>query len=437
KVIPGSVDAHPTELALVVNYVVQSAGEGGQSAFGDKKAMQRLIRVKSLGGDTDLSALAQEIISKCKLIPASRLQQVEQQLYCLQRRVISESAGDIGRSRRQQIEESQRWDSEQPQAADVDEPVSMDAVDQYIELLYEEIPDKIRGTRCILNLTRVPENMEALVENEALMSALSRVLREDGKRSMELVTNIIHTFFCFSNYSDFHPYITTNKVGDMCLKIIEQEIARHALWNDDLEQFRAKADQNPGNKEYAREVDHETQRMQKMLQKQDRLLFVTFHLLLNLAEDLMIEVKMVKRKIVDTLVVMLSRDTTELLVLVGTFLKKLSIFRENTDAMVQNPDFLPGLGHALDVGAAAAASPLVSAALRLVINLAHDPQFRDGFVKQGLCARLVDILAANQHRVLCMSALYMLTAEDRTRSLLTYTDLVPLPPTPRPQQPRS
>lgn len=40
-----------------------------------------------------------------------------------------------------------------------------------------------------------------------LMGALSRTLREDGRKSTDLTTNIIYTFFCMSNFSQFHPLL--------------------------------------------------------------------------------------------------------------------------------------------------------------------------------------------------------------------------------------
>jgi hypothetical protein len=71
------------------------------------------------------------------------------------------------------------------------------------------------------------------------MSALSRVLREDGRRSIELVTNIIYVFFCFSNFSEFHPIITANKLGDMCLRITDQELTRFNLLIQDIQKAEA------------------------------------------------------------------------------------------------------------------------------------------------------------------------------------------------------
>ena len=61
---------------------------------------------------------------------------------------------------------------------------------------------------------------------------------------------------------------------------------------------------------------------------------VAFYLLLNLAEDLKVEMKMRNKSIVKMLVETLDRDNFELLILVTSFLKKLSIFIENKQEMV-------------------------------------------------------------------------------------------------------
>lgn len=64
-------------------------------------------------------------------------------------------------------------------------------------------------------------------------------------------------------------------------------------------------------------------------------LLVAIYLLLNLAEDTRIELKMRNKNIVHMLVKALDRDNFELLILVVTFLKKLSIFIENKNDMVR------------------------------------------------------------------------------------------------------
>ena len=64
------------------------------------------------------------------------------------------------------------------------------------------------------------------------------------------------------------------------------------------------------------------------------LFLVSFYLLLNLAEDLKVEMKMKNKQIIQLLVRTLVRDNHELLILVVSFLKKLSIFVENKNEMV-------------------------------------------------------------------------------------------------------
>ena len=70
-----------------------------------------------------------------------------------------------------------------------------------------------------------------------------------------------------------------------------------------------------------------------MVKKQEKVLFVAFHLLLNLAEDLQIERKMKNRRIISQLISMLDRNNPDLLFIVLNFLKKLSIFGENKTEM--------------------------------------------------------------------------------------------------------
>lgn len=61
---------------------------------------------------------------------------------------------------------------------------------------------------------------------------------------------------------------------------------------------------------------------------------VAFYLLLNLAEDLKVELKMRNKTIITQLIHALDRDNNDLLILVVSFLKKLSVFVENKNDMV-------------------------------------------------------------------------------------------------------
>ncbi|CAM9338715.1 unnamed protein product, partial [Sphacelaria rigidula] len=59
--------------------------------------------------------------------------------------------------------------------------------------------------------------------------------------------------------------------------------------------------------------------------RQDKLLFVGLHVLINLAEDVSTERKMVRKGLVELLRALLERASVNLLYLAATFLKKLSV----------------------------------------------------------------------------------------------------------------
>jgi len=62
----------------------------------DLQECQKIIRLKSLNADTNVSLLAKEVMEKCSLIHESKLREVEQLIYYLQnRRTNDTSMGNI------------------------------------------------------------------------------------------------------------------------------------------------------------------------------------------------------------------------------------------------------------------------------------------------------------------------------------------------------
>ena len=47
----------------------------------------------------------------------------------------------------------------------LDEQANINDIEDYIELLYEGIPEKVRATALILQLARNPDNLEEVVQN--------------------------------------------------------------------------------------------------------------------------------------------------------------------------------------------------------------------------------------------------------------------------------
>lgn len=119
------------------------------------------------------------------------------------------------------------------------------------------------------------------------------------------------------------------------------------------------------------ELEKEVKKLNKMILKQDKVLYVSFNILLNLANEYKIEKKMAKRNIVGLLVRMLERNNGDLLVTTLYFLKKLSIIGENKDQMVEE-----GIIERMPRFFKQKNESLMQLALRLLINLSFDKKAR-------------------------------------------------------------
>ena len=53
---------------------------------------------------------------------------------------------------------------------EIDEVANINDLDEYLELLYEDVPEKVRGSALILQLARNPDNLEDLFQNGMLIT---------------------------------------------------------------------------------------------------------------------------------------------------------------------------------------------------------------------------------------------------------------------------
>uniref|UniRef100_A0A7N8WQM5 Kinesin-associated protein 3-like n=1 Tax=Mastacembelus armatus TaxID=205130 RepID=A0A7N8WQM5_9TELE len=408
KVTVDRLDVHPTEKALVIHYEVEASilGEGGGHMLGDRKEGQKIVRLKSLSPSTDVGALAKKVVDECKLISPSHLPQVEQLLYYLQNRKSFPGEGKVKPRELTPFE-----------GMELNEEASITRVDEYVELLYEDIPEKIRGSALILQLARNPDNLEELLNNEAALGALARVLREDWKQSVELATIIIYIFFCFSSFSQFHGVVSHYKIGALCMSVVEHELKKHDIWLEDLHK---KSKSAPENGSLRKDQGKALRKYQGLLAKQEQLLRVSLYLLLNLAEDTRTELKMRNKNIVTLLVKVLERDDEELLVLVVSFLKKLSIFLENKNDMAEM-DTVERLARLVPCDH----EDLLNLTLRLLLNLSFDSGLRAKMVEVGLLPKLSALLGDENNRQVAMRILYHISIDDRYKGMFVYTDCIP------------
>ncbi|KAK3792823.1 hypothetical protein RRG08_038553 [Elysia crispata] len=419
KVKGGSIDVHPTEKALVVNYELEATilGEMGDPMLGERKECQKIIRVKGLHDNSDLSTLAKEIIEKCKLIHPSKLPEVEQLLYYLQNRKETTPSKASGKTKLSEKPEDPAFCD----GTETDEVANINDVDEYLEMLYEELPEKVKGCALLLQLARNPDNLEELFQNETVVSALVRLLREEWKRSTDLATNIIYIFFCFSSFSSFHAVILHFKIGTLCMTIIQHELKKHQLWLDELNKKKQAAAADKNNTRLKEDYEKSLKKYEGLVRKQEQLLRVAYYLLLNLAEDLSVELKMRNKGIVKMLVSTLDRSNFELLILVVSFLKKLSIFIENKKEMVDQ-NIVEKLTKLIPCDH----EDLLNITIRLLLNLSFDPDIRSKVIKFGLLPKLVNLLPNENHTQLVLCILYHISMDDKAKSMFTFTDCVPI-----------
>ncbi|XP_047443814.1 kinesin-associated protein 3a [Mugil cephalus] len=409
-----SLDVHPTEKALVVQYEVEATvlGELGEPMVGERKECQKIIRLKSLNANTDTSSLAQKVVDECRLIHPSKLREVEQLLFYLQNR---KHPNDNQEKRRISPRDFAPY-----AGVELDEEASISRVDEYVELLYEGIQEKIRGATLIFQLARNPDNLEELMQNEAALGALARVLREDWKQSVDLATTITYVFFCFSSFSQFHGLVTHFKIGALCMNMIEHELKRFDLWQEELQKKKSAYEELPENLNLKKEHEKSLRKYQSLLVKQEQLLRVALCLLLNLAEDTRTELKMRNKNIVHMLVKIVDREDKELLLVVVSFLKKLSIFLENKNDMaeasaVEKLSRLVPCDH----------PELLSTTLRLLLNLSFDTSLRSQMVQAGLVPKLSCLLADEAQRQLSMCILYHISMDDTFKSMFADAGCIP------------
>jgi len=418
KVKAGLIEADHDECAIVVHYEIEATvlGEAGEAMVAERTENAKVIKLKTLTENSNLRRLAEDIVDKCKLIHESKLGRVEELLHELRagrpRGATGKPSIDRGGQSRRNTSEMEGEAGGGASGARQDAP-SLSRLEQYVEMMYDGTESATTATHQVLQLSRSPENLEPLIQNEALVGLLARLLKEEGRKSQDLAINVLYILFAFSSFTQFHPHLVSAAVGSQILSMIGLECKRH----DIRERERAKEREAAAGGDRAADKDKE-KRHKMQVRKQEKLLYVCFHVLLNLAEEAEIERKMGKKGIVGLLTAMLERDNPELRVLALVFLKKLSIFKENLPAL-RDKRLVSALASCLSHPMA----DVLATALRLVYNLSFDVGSRAAMFASPLLSKLVGLLRRRSHTTLLLRILYNLSVEERGRASLAKTEV--------------
>jgi len=439
KIRFGHIDPEPESFALTVNYTTETyvTDEMGNPISSESQPGQKTIRLpRGLSGH-DIPGLAQEVVDKCKYISASRVSEVERILQALMEYEAGMSTMHHGSqpppppspARAAEAIPSQRElvPANAPATATSrrpprQEPLLPDAdvrlVDEYADQLYEERMDlKVRGAKCILRISTEASNLEFLADHEHLMGVLSRELRESSKKSFELSIAIVCTFLCFSHFSQFHPVLNQHQCGDVTMRVVEYESHRHQVRKEEMARKISRVQNLAENStaEDRKSLARDEKKYKAQLQRQNKLMLVCQMVLLNIAEEISIERKMVNRKMPLLLVQLLDRTHDDLLLVALQFIKKLSVFEENKDQICS-----PGTLARLVQLAVHSNIRIALLALRALYNLSFDEATRASLVESGIVKLLVDHLRNPPFRHIVLRLLYHFSMDDRCKSLMAY-----------------
>uniref|UniRef100_A0A914ZHC8 Kinesin-associated protein n=1 Tax=Panagrolaimus superbus TaxID=310955 RepID=A0A914ZHC8_9BILA len=366
------IEAHPSELAIIVKSGLRKE--------------QKIIYLKDLTASVDAAVVARFVLDKCPNIPSNKAADVEQVIHYLQKRnpTSLNLHSDIPKTTTNVAAFTSR----------------LEDIESYIELLYEET-EKTKGTAYILSLSSKPSNLQRLIDNDVLMAALTRVFREDSKKNFELATNIAVIFLRLSSIKSLQTVISHYKIGALSMQLIENELKRWEIWKNEAKtsiEVKAK------------------KKWEFAIQRQDELVSVLLQILINLADDLRVENKMVKRGILTILIKCLDHGTPNLMVSAITFLWKLSVFVENKDAMLTQ-NIIEKLVPLFPTNNLKLTNCLYS----LLFNLSFDQSLRTKMVANGL---VPFVAPAIEHNSTALCLLYHLSTIDDAKAMITFTDAI-------------
>lgn len=139
--------------------------------------LKKIIELPGLNSRTDCNTLAKEVLMQCDLIHPSRLVEVEQTIYYLKKRKLTQNVSSKGKYiilfikalsfifEYIYVDVDSSGKSTPNEGRCVEDTANINSLNDYIELLYEGVPDKIKASNLILQLAREPDNLDSLSKN--------------------------------------------------------------------------------------------------------------------------------------------------------------------------------------------------------------------------------------------------------------------------------
>lgn len=434
KVRVGLIEPDPVQFGIVVNFTTEiyHLDDYGEITSDESVPGYRVVPVQRGFSREDIPTLAREITHKCKYISSSKVGKVEAVLAVLMESDTRQPAPSSKR-RNQSPQKAQSVPPASHHHDEQDMPspkgqtgrgfrsvrrsplpdADLRLIDEYADKLYEEaMEEKVNGAKCILRVCTEARNLELLADHGTLLGMLSRELRDCSKKSYDFSIAVVCTFLCFSHFSQFHPILVRHHCGDVTTRVVEYESHRYQVRKDDIERRTQRLSDmsEPAKSEEKKALARDERKYKVQLNRQNKLMHICQMVLMNLAEEISIERKIVSRKMPQLLVQCLDRDYEDLLQTTSMFLKKLSIFEENK-ARIAVPEVL----QRLVVLGSHQNTRVALVVLRVLYNLSFDKAVRAQMLECGILKVLLDQLRNQIVRPTVLKLLYHLSMDNRCK----------------------
>ncbi|KAF4657283.1 Kinesin-associated protein 3, partial [Perkinsus olseni] len=403
------MELNADESTIVVNYMqdVCVMDAKGKVISTESTPGQKSVRVREVGADLELKADQVMQAASKYIMPKQRVELIR--LLGALRAYHQGSQGRPGSSRKQGSLRQQQVPPVEEAPVNHYETIfrllpdaSPSSIEMYKDKLYEDtVEEKLMGARYFLRLCVDPRTFEYISRQ-----AMSTEGDQGGFNCA--------CFLCLSTYASLHPLLSASQCGGITLKLVDHEVQERArALRQGVDQCRIS--QDPGG--LARE--------ERKVMKQNKLLRICLLTLLHLAEDVKVERKMVNGKLPTLIARLLDRTWEPLLRVCLVFLKKLSVFGEAKDQMVEAGVLRPLVANCVLRHSSGLVGVL---ALQVLHNLSFDPEVRNSLSESGVMTALVTILREQPScRQLVLRLLYHFSFDDRCKSELCFCeDFIPM-----------
>eukprot|EP00835_Amoeboradix_gromovi_P006028 NODE_642_length_5641_cov_0.441898.p1 type:complete len:479 gc:universal NODE_642_length_5641_cov_0.441898:657-2093(+) len=179
-----------------------------------------------------------------------------------------------------------------------------------IDSLYEDNRQKAQGIKDLLTVLKTKQIIVDASKDSALINAMTRVLKEEFKKDYDLTFNLLSVFKIFSMFSELQFVVSENKIGDVTLRILEQELTR-------MEKIK---------------VIPKEPKIEQLERKITKVVDVSLQILYDLSCNLNLEVKMISRDLLKALKYFSNGNGC--LPIVTRWLIKLSLVKDNHEEII-------------------------------------------------------------------------------------------------------